>query len=78
MQTTATDDTTIHIKLSKDLSQLRDENIALAILEQNVCSIYNDVTVTKNINKYGLLTDVFIKFNSVNDATHFKLTRMYN
>lgn len=65
-------DTTIHIKVDSDRLQ-KDKNVGLYLLEQMVISTYQNASVQKSINEYGLLTDVYIIFSSINDATHFKL-----
>jgi hypothetical protein len=65
-------DTTIHIKVDSDHLQ-KDKHLSLFLLEQMVSSTYQDAIVQKFVNEYGLLTDVYIKFTSVNDAIHFRL-----
>lgn len=65
-------DTTIHIKVDSDHLQ-KDKHLSLYLLEQMISSTYADASVQKFINEYGLLTDVYIKFTSVNDAIHFRL-----
>lgn len=65
-------DTTIHIKVDSDHLQ-KDKHFGLYLLEQKIGLTYQNATVQKSVNEYGLLTDVYIKFSSVNDATHFKL-----
>lgn len=65
-------DTTIHIKVDSDHLQ-KDKHLRFYLLEQLINSTYKDASIQKLVNEYGLLTDVYIKFTSVNDATHFKL-----
>ena len=70
-------DNTIHIKVDSSHIQ-KDIGLTTFMLEQMIIETYQGATVTKNYNSYGLLTDMYIKFTSVNDATHFKLSKMYN
>lgn len=53
-------------------------NLTTFMLEQMIIETYQGATITKNYNSYGLLTDMYIKFDSMNDATHFKLSKLYN
>lgn len=70
-------DTTIHIKVDSDHLQ-KDRHLGLYLLEQMINLTYQNASVQKSINEYGLLTDVYIKFSSANDATHFKLVHHNN
>lgn len=71
MLDTSDNDTTIHIKVDSSHLQ-KDKHLSLFLFEQLISSTY-DASVEKEINQYGLLTDVYIRFKSINDVVHFKL-----
>lgn len=77
MLDTIDSDTTIHIKVDSNHLQ-KDKHLRFYLLEQLINLTYQDASVQKSVNEYGLLTDVYIKFTSVNDATHFKLIHYPN
>lgn len=56
----------------------KNMNFSTYVLEQMITDTYNGATVSKNYNAYGLLTDIWIKFNDPNDAVHFKLKNYFN
>jgi hypothetical protein len=66
------DDATIHIRVDSSHIQ-KYEHLRYQMLEQMITSTYDDASVTKATNEYGLLTDVWIHFKDPNDAMHFKL-----
>ena len=70
-------DNIIHIKVDSD-KVLPDEKFKTSMLEQLVYNTYTGAEVTTNHNKYGLLTDIWIKFQSPTDAIHFKLSSNFN
>lgn len=72
-----TNDTTIHIKVDSDHIQ-KNEQFGAHFLEQMIVNTYHGAIVTKSTNKYGLLTDIWIKFQDPTDAIHFKLSRYHN
>jgi len=73
-----TDDSTIHIRFDRDHLQDPDEQFGIAVMEQMICNTYKGACITKNVDKYGSITDLWIKFTNENDAMHFKLSRAYN
>lgn len=70
-------DNIIHIKVDSSHIQ-KDMSLTTFMLEQMIIETYQGATITKSYNYYGLLTDMYIKFDSINDATHFKLSKLYN
>lgn len=67
----------IHLKFDCDHLQNPNEQFGIAMLEQMVCNTYKGAKITKSINKYGSVTDIWIMFNDDSDAMHFKLSREY-
>lgn len=70
-------ESTIHIRVDSSHIQ-KDGQFRLSLLEQLIQSNYEDVTMTKHVNEYGLLTDIWINFHDAMDATHFKLRYQLN
>lgn len=71
-------DSTIHIRFDSDHLQNPNEQFGIAMLEQMICNTYRGARITKNIDKYGSITDVWVNFDNETDAMHFKLSRAYN
>lgn len=67
-------DAIVHIRVDSSYMQ-KYEQLRYQMLEQMVASTYENATISKSMNEYGLLTDIWIKFSDTNDATHFKLSR---
>lgn len=67
-------DAIVHIRVDSSHMQ-KYEHLRYQMLEQMVAATYENATMSKSTNEYGLLTDVWIKFSDTNDATHFKLSR---
>lgn len=67
----------VHMKVDSSHIQ-KDMNVFTFMLEQMVNETYQNATITTDYNYYGLLTDVWIKFASPDDAVHFKLKNSFN
>lgn len=70
-------DNIIHIKVDSSHIQ-KDMNLSTFMMEQMINDTYQGVTITKDYNSYGLLTDIWIEFLNPTDAIHFKLKNYFN
>ena len=64
----------IAIKNPQTLS-MSDQEMSLTFLNQKLESFYNGAELTITRNQYNVITDISIRFNNIEDATHFKLTQ---
>lgn len=67
----------IHIAMHEPKLDLADQEMAIALLTQMVDVNYEGAELTIQRNKYGTVTDISIRFSDIEDATHFKLTHMW-
>ena len=56
---------------------LAQQEMAIALLTQMVDVNYEGAELTIQRDKYGTVTDISIQFSDIEDATHFKLTHMW-
>ena len=54
-----------------------DQEMALTFLNQKIESFYNGAELTIIRNQFNVLTDISIRFDNIEDATHFKLSQPY-
>jgi len=67
-----TDNHTIHIRVNSSLD-FANNHIRLFLFEHIINSTYQNASIKEKVDQYGLITDLYVKFNSINDAVHFKL-----
>lgn len=74
LEKTDIDDHVVHIKLD---DTAKDKTVGIWFLEQSLQDEYDNATVTKDVDIYGRLTDIWITFSKIEDAIHFKLKRFF-
>ena len=66
----------VHISMKESLDT-PDKELALNMLEQLLDITYHGAELLVDRDKYGALVDINIRFDNVEDATHFKLTHLW-
>lgn len=62
----------VHIKIDSD-HVTSDGVFGHVMLEQMIHADYENAKISRKVNGYGMLTDLWIEFHNVEDATHFRL-----
>jgi hypothetical protein len=73
MTDNASENVTIHIN---ERQRAADVQLGLFMLTQYIIETYTGAEITEHRDTYGNIVDVIIKFATVDDAAHFRLSHM--
>lgn len=67
----------VHIALHEPQAR-SDQQFSLSMLGHMLDMHYEGSELLVTRNRYGVVTDINIRFGNIEDATHFKLTHLWN
>jgi len=76
MNVVVQDGNTVHMALHQQ--GIADQRFSLSMLGHMLDMHYEGSELQVTRDRYGVVTDINIRFSNIEDATHFRLTHLWN